>query len=784
MRTGRIRALALAVSLAATTVVSVALASPATAAVPGQVVITEWMYSPTNSAAGAEFVELTNIGGTPVDMTNYSYDDDSRLAGTVSLAGFGTLAPGEAALLVEKTAAAFRTDWSLAPSVKIVDLNTTNLGRDDEINIFNGTTLVDRLSYGDDIKFPGTIRTQGRSGAPATCLGLGANNVGAWSLAVVGDANASKLSTSGDVASPGNTNLGSCGPVTIVGGDGAGSGSGLACQPESPSGTGPAPAAAQAWPGGATVTVADQSCAWKTATGPEGRDMSGLVFDPANPSVLYAAKNKNSLFRMVNQGGLWVADTSNDWGAGKQILFPGGVGLPDSEGLTVGPDGALYVTTERDNAANAFALNSVLRFDPNAPGTTLNATQQWNLTADFPELIVPGGDKTKANLGFEGVTFVPDTYLVLNGFVDQSTGLAYTPADYPLHGTGLFFAALENDGKLYAYALNSDGSFHRVAVVDTGMGHTMDVQYDADLHRIWALCDNTCAVSSTVLKIDATGTMVPDVVYARPADAAAGLPNVNIEGFAIAPESTCVGGVKEVVWSDDGIAAPGHEGHALYSGTFPCGLDLGDQGAPAAVDLGDRGPDDVSVPQQGTLHVHGSGFVPGETVSVELHSTPVLGLASVAADGFGIIDTDVTIPRVAVGAHEIWLVAPSATATAPLTVTPEVLPELTISDASALEGARGLQRMTFTVSLSKPATSPVTVLVSTRAGTAKAVLDFLPDLELVRFAPGQTVKTVTVWIVGDRKWEADESFSVRLDGNLGPARIFDGTGVGTIVNDD
>ena len=141
-------------------------------------------------------------------------------------------------------------------------------------------------------------------------------------------------------------------------------------------------------------------------------------------------------------------------------------------------------STSRPSATtphNTFALNSVLRFDPNATGTTLTPTEQWNLTADFPELIVPGGNKDKANLGFEGVTFVPDTYLVQNGFVDQSTGSAYYPSDYPDHGVGLFFAALENDGKLYAYALNADGTYHRVAVVDTGMGHVMDVQYDADL---------------------------------------------------------------------------------------------------------------------------------------------------------------------------------------------------------------------------------------------------------------------------------------------------------------
>ena len=498
-------------TLGAMSIVPFALASPAGAATPGQVVITEWMYNPTQSPPKAsEFVEVTNVGGAPVDMTTYSFDDDSRTPGSFSLAALGSLAPGESGLIIETTAAAFRADWGLGASVKIAELNTNNLGRNDEINIFNGTTLADRLTYGDQ-NISGTIRTQGTSGVPTSCQALGANTVGAWVFSQSG-VDGAKKSLSGDTGSPGASPLGTCGPVTIVGGDG--SGSTVPCRPEPASGTGPAPADAQTWPGGATVTVADQLCAWKTTTGPEGRDMSGLVFDPANPDVLWAVKNKSWVFRLVQQGDVWVPDTANDWGAGKQIFFPGGVGQPDSEGLTVGPDGALYITTERDNSNNTFALNSILRFDPTAAGTTLTPTEQWNLTADFPELIVPGGDKDKANLGFEGVTFVPDTYLVQNGFVDQSTGSAYYPSDYPGHGSGLFFAALENDGKLYAYALNADGTAHRVAVVDTGMGHVMDVQYDRDLERIWALCDNTCSVTSTLLDMDATGAIVPEVRYA------------------------------------------------------------------------------------------------------------------------------------------------------------------------------------------------------------------------------------------------------------------------------
>ena len=312
-----------------------------------------------------------------------------------------------------------------------------------------------------------------------------------------------------------------------------------------------------------------------------------------------------------------------------------------------------------------FALNSVLRFDPTAAGPTLVPTQQWNLTADFPELNPP--NTGKANLGFEGVTFVPDTYLVQNGFVDQSVGAAYDPRDYPGHGSGLFFAALENDGKLYAYALNADGTDHRVAVVDTGMGHVMEVQFDADLERIWALCDNTCSVSSTLLKVGSTGMIVPEVVYSRPAE----LPNVNIEGFAVAPDSTCVAGVKEAIWADDGIGAPGHEGHALFSGTFPCDLTLGGQGAPATVDLGARGPGDVSVAKKGTLAVRGAGFEPGEVVRIELHAkAKVVVLAEVVADDLGFAITDVKIPTgVQPGAQEIWLVAPSAKVVADLSIT-------------------------------------------------------------------------------------------------------------------
>lgn len=775
MRLPRLRPVAALLAIGTLSVLPSALSTPASAATPGQVVITEWMYNPLQSApVGSEFVEITNIGGASVDLATYSFDDDSRTPGAFPLAGLGSLAPGESALITETPATTFRADWGLAAGVKVAGSNSQNLGRNDEINIFVGTTLADRLTYGDQ-NIAGTIRTQGRSGAPSSCGALGANTVGAWSFTTAGVAGAT-TSASGDVGSPGTSPLNACGPVTIVGG--GGSGSTVPCQPEAASGTGPATAGAQPWPGAATVAVADQLCAWKTATGPEGRDMSGLVFDPSDPSVLWGVKNKSWVFRLVQQSGAWVPDTTGDWGGGKQITFPGGTGQPDSEGMTVGGDGALYVTTERDNAANTFALNSILRFDPTASGTTLQPTQQWDLTADFPELIVPGGNKDKANLGFEGVTFVPDSYLVDGGFVDQSTGAAYDPADYPTHGSGLFFAALENDGKLYAYALGTDGSHHRVAVVDTGMGHVMEVQYDADLERIWAVCDNTCGVTSTVLTIDPAGALVPDARFARPADAAAGLPNVNVEGFAIAPDATCASGTKQVVWADDGLSATGNLGHALYRGTLPCDLDLGS--APAT-----------------TIDSAPSGSTPATSASVAFSGSDNLTVpgalafeCSIDGGAFAACTSPLSLADLAFGPHSVAVRSTDQAgnqdptpATASWTVVGPIAPGASVHDVTVLEGSAGTTVVEVPVTLSWPSTSPVTVTLDTTPGSAAEGDDFAPAGAELTFAPGETSKTLEIDVVGDQRFEPSEKFSVGLTSPVG-ATVADASAIVTLIDDD
>lgn len=175
---------------------TLSLASAAQAA--GSVAITEWMYN------GSEFIEFTNLSGAAVDLTGWSFDDDSRAAGTVSLSAFGTLAAGETVILAEADAATFRAQWSLASSVKVIGGNSVNLGRNDEINLYNASgALVDRLRFGDSSYVPGTIRTQDVSGNPASLAVLDGSDATGWVLSSVGDAFGSRFSTDGFIGNPG-----------------------------------------------------------------------------------------------------------------------------------------------------------------------------------------------------------------------------------------------------------------------------------------------------------------------------------------------------------------------------------------------------------------------------------------------------------------------------------------------------------------------------------------------------------------------------------------------------
>jgi large repetitive protein len=112
-------------------------------------------------------------------------------------------------------------------------------------------------------------------------------------------------------------------------------------------------------------------------------------------------------------------------------------------------------------------------------------------------------------------------------------------------------------------------------------------------------------------------------------------------------------------------------------------------------------------------------------------------------------------------------------------------PRITITDVAKREGRSGSTLFIFTVKLSGVYDQAVTVNYATADGTATAAdHDYQPKTGTLTFAPGETSKTITVVVYGDRKNEGDESFTVNLTGASSNTLITDGTGIGTILNDD
>lgn len=315
------------------------------------------------------------------------------------------------------------------------------------------------------------------------------------------------------------------------------------------------------WPGDAAVATAD-------AAGTFGKNLSGLAYQPATAdqaAVLWAVKNDPStLYRVVAAGALWAPSPADGWAAGKALHYPGGGGSPDAEGVTrAEPESsAVYVSTERDNSVGGTSRLSVLRFDTQGTPAALTATHEWNLTGDLPAV--------DPNLGLEAITWVPDSVLVAQGFVDASVAAPYDPARYSGHGTGLFLVGLEANGMIYAYALDHvAGGFHRIAAFASGHPAVMGLSFDRDTGYLWTACDDTCEGELAVLAIE-TNPLSPDhgrFVRRRTSARPPGMANLNNEDIAIVPDTECSGGTKPMFWTDDS----GTDGHALRVGLMPCG---------------------------------------------------------------------------------------------------------------------------------------------------------------------------------------------------------------------
>jgi hypothetical protein len=110
-------------------------------------------------------------------------------------------------------------------------------------------------------------------------------------------------------------------------------------------------------------------------------------------------------------------------------------------------------------------------------------------------------------------------------------------------------------------------------------------------------------------------------------------------------------------------------------------------------------------------------------------------------------------------------------------------PRVSINDVTVTEGNTGTVNATFTVSLSVAYDVAVTVHYQTANGSATAGSDYAAGSGDVIIAAGQTTKTFTVAVLGDRSAELTENFVVNLSAATN-GLIVDSQGVGTILDDE
>lgn len=110
-------------------------------------------------------------------------------------------------------------------------------------------------------------------------------------------------------------------------------------------------------------------------------------------------------------------------------------------------------------------------------------------------------------------------------------------------------------------------------------------------------------------------------------------------------------------------------------------------------------------------------------------------------------------------------------------------PKLSLNNVTTTDDPEGLTNAVFTVTLSNPSETIVTVRYHSSNGNAIAGVDYTPVSGTLTIQPGQETATITVPIIADRLVESPETFILSLD-NATQAEIEVNQGMGTITNLD
>lgn len=138
------------------------IGSPGTVGPVGKLIISEVApWSSGNSPVGADWFEVTNVGGSAVDITGWKVDDSSEsFVAAVPLSGITAIAPGESVIFIETgdvatAAAAFRSTWFGAnppPALQIGGYSGGGVGLStggDAVNLYNSSGLLQaRVFFG------------------------------------------------------------------------------------------------------------------------------------------------------------------------------------------------------------------------------------------------------------------------------------------------------------------------------------------------------------------------------------------------------------------------------------------------------------------------------------------------------------------------------------------------------------------------------------------------------------------------------------------------------------
>lgn len=116
--------------------------------------------------------------------------------------------------------------------------------------------------------------------------------------------------------------------------------------------------------------------------------------------------------------------------------------------------------------------------------------------------------------------------------------------------------------------------------------------------------------------------------------------------------------------------------------------------------------------------------------------------------------------------------------------TTGALPEVSVGNASIVEGHAKTRSVRVTVSLSKPSPTPITVQYATVAGTATAPSDYSTKVGTVTIPASSTSTVIAIPVKGDRLIEPSEAFAVQLTNPQGGAVLRRSTGSVQIRTDD